>query len=101
MHSFASDDPYIDPSELALANARHDAEPHTVPMEHRIRFKTMRMGDNLVGELLTDKKIGHYAKKGYYSPEYRQARKDLQAKKKARRTGNFDEIDGRMIYRPT
>jgi hypothetical protein len=57
---------------------------------------------------LTDRKIAKYEALGYYSPEYRQARKDLierkadkrEARRKARE-GNFDIAgDGRLIYRP-
>lgn len=54
---------------------------------------------------LTDRKIAKYESLGYYSAEYRQARRDLQARKRAgaasRRSGNFDVADdGRLIYRP-
>ena len=49
---------------------------------------------------LTDKKIAKYEASGYYSDDFRQARKQLWQKKSQRR-GNFDLTDdGRMIYRP-
>lgn len=50
---------------------------------------------------LTDKKIEKYRKLGYYSNEFRQARKDLMKRKQEKREGNFRvEKDGRMIYDP-
>ena len=53
---------------------------------------------------LTDKRIEYYRKRGYYSAEYRQARKKKQELKSFRknmeRQGNFIVDDGRMIYSP-
>lgn len=56
---------------------------------------------------LTDEKIEKYQKAGYYSPQYRRARFENATNKhqrreqaRVKRSGNFDEIDGRMIYRP-
>lgn len=52
---------------------------------------------------LTDRRIEEYRKRGYYDPAFREARKEAWARKEARRTrrdGNFDLIDGRMVYRP-
>lgn len=56
----------------------------------------------LVGKPLTDHKINRYEKRGFYSEEFRQQRKDYQAKKKGRvRSGNFIKADdGRFIYSP-
>lgn len=47
---------------------------------------------------LTDKQIDKYERQGFYSAEYRKARKEQMQKK---RSGNFDvQKDGRMVYRP-
>ena len=49
---------------------------------------------------LTDRKIAKYQKLGYYSAEFREARKELQARKRKRK-GNFVESeDGRLVYSP-
>ena len=49
---------------------------------------------------LTDKKIAKYQKLGYYSAEFKEARKELQARKRKRK-GNFVESeDGRLVYSP-
>ncbi len=54
---------------------------------------------------LTDKLISKYQRKGYYSHEFKEARRELMAKKKARRdavrSGNFlTTSDGRLVYSP-
>lgn len=56
---------------------------------------------------LTDRKIGQYQRQGFYSQEFRQARRDRQAKKAEkrnrglRREGSFlVGTDGRQIYSP-
>lgn len=52
---------------------------------------------------LTDKQIEKYAAKGYYSEEYRSARRQLIEHKKQKqqeREGNFLLQEGRMIYAP-
>jgi hypothetical protein len=53
---------------------------------------------------LTDKKIEEYRERGWYSVEFREARRALLAKRAARRegkrTGNFIEVGGRLIYSP-
>lgn len=97
--SWTREDPYVDPIELAAANQRHDAQLHSVPMDPSVPIRSRWASSNVPKGELTDKKINKYQKLGYYSPEYRQARKEFQAKKRAR-SGNFDLIDGRMIYRP-
>jgi hypothetical protein len=54
--------------------------------------------------LLTDRKISQYIKAGWYSAEFRKARKDFTARRNSarlKRQGNFDIIEGRLIYRPT
>lgn len=58
----------------------------------------------MVGSILTDKKIAKYQKLGFYSQEYRDARRDQMIKKglirPSKREGSFLEHDGRMIYSP-
>jgi hypothetical protein len=48
---------------------------------------------------LTDRKIEKYAQRGWYSAEFRQARRE-RWQRKGKRDGNFVERDGRMIYSP-
>lgn len=48
---------------------------------------------------LTDKKIEKYAEQGWYSSEFREARL-ARMNKKSKRSGNFVERDGRLIYSP-
>lgn len=57
---------------------------------------------NIIGQPLTDKRIAHYEARGYYSAEFREARRQHMAKKsKVRRAGNFMTLeDGRMVYSP-
>lgn len=57
----------------------------------------------LIRGFLTDKKVEHYRKQGYYSEEWRSARRELWARRaeKRKRRGNFLEAeDGRLIYSP-
>lgn len=60
----------------------------------------------LIGKPLTDKKIAEYERRGYYSAELREARAELQRRKKAKRelrehrSGEFIKRDGRLIYSP-
>lgn len=67
----------------------------------------MRSGWNpsamLIRGELTDRKIDRYIKLGYYTAEYRKARKEYWQKQseRRRRLGNFDQAeDGRLIYNP-
>ncbi len=53
--------------------------------------------------LLTDKKIEKYRKQGWYSPELKQARRELNERKRMkseRREGNFIVSDGKLIFSP-
>lgn len=54
---------------------------------------------------LTDRKIEYYRKRGFYSNEFREMRRDLWMKRKSKRDdnriGNFVKTgDGRLIYSP-
>lgn len=66
--------------------------------------KHIRSGWNttamLVRGRLTDKKIAQYAKRGWYSSEYRAARRERMKSKHSKRVGAFLVVDGRMIYSP-
>lgn len=56
-----------------------------------------------VGKRLTDARIEYYQKLGYYSPEFRKARREAwerKASKRRQRVGSFDIVNGRMIYNP-
>jgi hypothetical protein len=61
------------------------------------RIKTGAALENVVGELLTDRKISTYENKGYYQPEARKARLE-RSKKGKKNKSNFIERDGRLIY---
>lgn len=53
------------------------------------------------GKPLTDRRIEFYKKRGFYSAELRQARKELQDRKRMKRLGNFiTAADGRQVYSP-
>jgi hypothetical protein len=57
----------------------------------------------LMGKRLTDRRIGQYQKRGYYTEAFRQARRELMERKRGnriQREGNFVEQNGRMIYSP-
>ena len=73
-----------------------------INMDPSARYKSgWNEGATLMRGPLTDKKIRSYEKRGFYSEEYRTARKDFAEKKHKRRLGSFDQMqDGRMIYRP-
>ncbi len=92
-----NEDPYVDPLELRAANERHDREhPDRTPIRPGFNPAiVIRRG------MLTDKKIARYAKAGWYSPDFQQARRERMAKKQRRREdGNFVQSQGRLIYCP-
>lgn len=55
---------------------------------------------SIVTGKLTDQKIERYRRDGWYSEGFRQARREFQAKRKAKREGNFVSNEGRLIYSP-
>lgn len=54
----------------------------------------------LIRGRLTDKKIEHYRKRGWYSQAFKEARRELMEKKRSKRSGAFLEHEGRLIYSP-
>jgi hypothetical protein len=103
--NFFSNDSYvISDEEIRESNLRHDLQmgpPAEVLQTH------IRSGWNEARVLqrgtLTDRKITKYVESGWYSAELKEARKTLaqmRAAKRSKRIGNFDQVDGRMIYRP-
>lgn len=69
---------------------------------HIRRYKTPRCYDNIVGKLLTDRRIAYYQGRGWYEADARAARKE-RAEKRARKqnkSGNFKLEEGRLIYCP-
>jgi hypothetical protein len=97
-------EPYVPPEELRAANERHDLEHGDLREFSSQRIRSSWSEGRLVGRgPLTDKKIAKYAKAGWFSADFKEARRSLMLKKHAqrkRREGNFDIVDGRMIYRP-
>lgn len=77
-----------------------------VSMDLNAHYKGQRWPENRVRGLLTDRKIEQYRREGFYSPEWRAARREIWAKRqkkrepKENRDGNFLKIDGRLIYSP-
>jgi len=67
-------------------------DPHT-PRIRSPQFVNIAMGP------LTDKKIDKYREQGWYSEEFRQARRE-RMQGKSKRSGSFVERDGRLIYSP-
>lgn len=94
------EEPYIDPLELAAANARHDLELRRLGIDQQLRFKPgFKPHLAILRGPLTDRKITRYAKQGFYSEEFREFRRKTM-QKKSRRQGNFVQTDGRFIYSP-
>jgi len=97
-------EPFVPPEELRAANLKHDLEHGDVGEYSSQRIRSAWSEGRLIGRgPLTDKKIAKYDKAGWFSAEFKEARKRLMVKKqsaRARRDGNFDIVDGRMIYRP-
>lgn len=83
------------------ANERHDREHPNFDWSSQIKsaWNETRLSRR---KPLTDKKIQKYIEQGYYSAEYRKARKELQVRKaKAKRVGNFIESEpGKFVYAP-
>lgn len=62
------------------------------------RIRTASFSMAMRGRLLTDKDIEKYEAKGYYSFEFREARRAHWERSK--RTSNFISREGRLIYCP-
>ena len=59
------------------------------------------VGHLLRGKPLTDTRIRHYERLGYYDAGFRAARREMWQRRKTRREGNFETAaDGRLIFRP-
>jgi hypothetical protein len=108
----SGDDPFIPLNELNDSNARHDEELRQMHIATEGRLSSSWNPSKLaLRGPLTDRKIEKYKKAGFYTLEYREARKKAMAKKAFaynanqatktfERKGNFTEIGGRLIYTP-
>lgn len=90
--------------ETKLANARHDAEAHSISMDTRCQLRSRNPQTAVLGPL-TDKKIAKYESAGFYSQSFRDARREMwqrrAAKKSAKRDGNWLIFtDGQKVYSP-
>lgn len=88
--------------DIALSNSVHDRE-HGNPYDMAPIRSAWKESAMMRRGKLTDRKIAQYERKGFYSPEYRLARKELmerKSKKQLARSGNFDLVDGRLIFNP-
>lgn len=87
-----------EPISLPISNP----QPFTPKELRELNSKRIRSswrGHGTTGPL-TDKKISRYAKRGYYSLEFKEARKQF-LERKYRRVGSFIDLgEGRLIYRP-
>jgi hypothetical protein len=93
----------VDPLHLVLANAHCDHELAALGTYAHDPAR-VRPGWNSAALLrkgyLTDKKIDAYVKRGFYSEDFREFRRQ-RMQKKSRRDGNFLRADsGRLIYNP-
>lgn len=105
-NDYRDEDPWmdpgsLDPGSLAIANRQHDdrLRAEGISIEGRIKASWNSPKLSLRGPL-TDRKIKAYQKAGFYSAEYKEARKRIMDKNRLRRTGNFIEVGGRLIYTP-
>ncbi len=75
-------------------------EPH--PPDYRPPIRSSWQSAHFMRRgVLTDKRIAYYQKRGFYSPEFQQARREFLARKSAKRSGNFIKAqDGHLIYSP-
>ncbi len=71
-------------------------------IENRVPIRSgWNVASLLRGKPLTDRQIAKYESLGYYDEGFRAARREVWAKRKAKREGNFDRAaDGRLIFRP-
>lgn len=95
-------DPEFSIPDVPASNLRHDQEHGNPYAMSRIRCAWLESHMMRRGKL-TDRKIAQYEREGFYSVEYKAARKELQerkAKKRSNRDGNFVLEGGRMIYDP-
>lgn len=76
----------------------HDVVATSTPLRNTYPIRSPQFVNLTLGPL-TDKKIEKYMEQGWYSEDFRQARRERMNKKKNRQ-GNFVERDGRMIYAP-
>lgn len=107
-------EPFVNPIALQITNRDHDdrlrAEGVSIAGRVRNAWNPEKMARRGV---LTDKRIRHYIKLGYYTAEFKEARRKLMQRKVAhikmnraadtfieKRIGNFIEQDGRLIYSP-
>jgi hypothetical protein len=94
------DDPDIDPYVLRVANFAHDQALARAGIDPAVHIRSGWTGKMGTTGPLTDKKIAKYQALGYYSEEFREARRKLASIRKAKRQGNFTQIGDRLIYSP-
>lgn len=70
-----------------------NADPSLVPI------RSMSFSLALRTHPLTNRDIAKYETRGYYSPEFREARRAFWEQRKSKRS-NFSTRDGRLIYCP-
>ena len=68
-------------------------------MERAFPMKPGWKNMTIRGKTLTDRKIDSYRRRGYYSESFRQARREMWARRSSK-SANFLELEGRLIYSP-
>jgi len=99
--SWELDDPMMDPGALRAANYAHDLALDRLHIDPHCHVRTgWSRAIGFSNGPLTDRKIEKYRTQGYYSQEFKEARKKLQAMRRGKREGNFTRTVERLIYSP-
>lgn len=88
---------------ILIANREHDRKYGRLEDFYAKRIRPSWNEARLSGRgPLTDKQIEKYQKLGWFTEEFRRQRLLLAEKRKGRkpREGNFDIVEGRLVYRP-
>lgn len=102
------DDPFVDPLALVEANRRCDEELRRMGIDPKLPsgIRSAWKPQQLIRRgPLTDRKLAKYEKLGWFSPEFKKARKEAMDKKSFKKEmnracGPFFEREGRLIYSP-
>lgn len=101
MSEWSLDDPLMDLAALRAANWEHDRKLEALHIDPYCHVRTgWSRAIGFSNGPLTDRKIEKYRKAGYYSQEFKEARKKLQAMRRGKREGNFTRSGERLIYSP-
>lgn len=88
---------------IAAANREHDLKHGPLSQFAAARIRPSWNESRLaMRRALTDSQIDKYEKLGWFSEDFKRQRFLLAEKRRGRhqREGNFDIVEGRLIYRP-